>query len=291
MSVGTSQHRLYISSIEHDRYHLPENLYGLVIAEPLQLNRQVEGLVIYLVEHFRVVGLLVLNYAVQLTFLLWIWSVETKGVIGDNDVCKSSKSSLALEFACIFVFLVSIFVDVRETIDMSIGMYHCPTSGYSPVPTQGVQHHQSSIVFDDEPKSALHRLGMKKQADVQRWTLQDMTTFRKVVIVITVVIPKFCIGVALCSLGASYIIASSDDENLILNTVAVNFVLDLDEILLYTFSTDCILYRLATVEGIPLGETNTTRIVAFFFVTICLVPFLVLATMGVILFHRRTCEY
>merc|ERR1711939_1148570 len=102
-----------------------------------------------------------------------------------------------------------------------------------------------------------------------------MTAIHKILIMILIVMPKLCIGVFFAVAGGRYIIASDDEENIILNTMSVNFVLDLDEYFLYTFSTDAIMNRLARIEGIPLGHTNTGRLIAYLFFSISLIPVLV----------------
>lgn len=292
---GASRHRQWITAIEWDMYHLPENLYGLAIAEPLQLDWRIDGSVLYCVELWRGFGLLSLNYIVQTTFLVWIWRIDNQHKLSEM-ACHANLWSLQLELVCIFIFLVAIFVEIRETVDMFIGLWHAPVAtGYSllaAVETEQHGHHghQGAIIMQDKPQTLFMRMGIKKDAEWKRWSLRRMTASYKALVILLVVIPKFCIGLVFTVVGGMYIIASDDEETIILNTVAVNFVLDLDEYFLYTFSTDAIMNRLSRIEGIPLGHTNSFRMVGFFFFSVVLIPALVLATIGLVMFHRIGCE-
>jgi len=100
------------------------------------------------------------------------------------------------------------------------------------------------------PTTAKSKVFKYKKSEDGGWELADVgfSCVRKLGIAGFVILPKLGIAVALLVLGAQYLAASASDADLILNSLALIFVLDLDE-MIYVFVTPSFNKRL--LEHLP----------------------------------------
>merc|ERR1719324_1594764 len=96
------------------------------------------------------------------------------------------------------------------------------------------------------------------------WTLNNMTGFYKTVVFLLIILPRMIIAVLVVWIGAIYILNSSDAETMLLNTLAVLFVLDIDEFFYQTFTATHMKMQLTTVPEIKLNPGKWTHVAGFF---------------------------
>eukprot|EP00746_Dinoflagellata_sp_MGD_P040598 gnl/MRDRNA2_/MRDRNA2_19811_c0_seq1.p1 gnl/MRDRNA2_/MRDRNA2_19811_c0~~gnl/MRDRNA2_/MRDRNA2_19811_c0_seq1.p1 ORF type:complete len:301 (-),score=37.16 gnl/MRDRNA2_/MRDRNA2_19811_c0_seq1:79-981(-) len=297
-------------------YHVPCNLYGLAVVEPLQLDRHIDGFVIYFMELSRLVFLLCLNYATQLAFIRRIAQI----IQGDSEQqayeyqfwgrADCSDETYKLQLICVFVFCVTTFAELRETCDLANALYHCPVKGYKWIPSLdagrafGAVGKQGVLEVDAAEDSAakggvanvLHAafgaVGEEdklEEKEANNWNFRAMTKRYKVAIMICIVIPKLIIGLLLTYIGAAYILHSDDPETLILNTMAVNFVLDIDEYFYSSFTSNSVRNRLAECHEIVLNFSNWERLASFLFLDLLLPSCLAIVTYTLVSYNRSHC--
>lgn len=276
-----------------DEYILPENIYGLVIAEPLQLDRNVDGLFIFSMELMRVFVLLGINYFLQLSLIQQLMSINDAKEYWAEEC---GHHFLVLQIICIFVFVISIFAEVRETMDMMHGLYHAEnwSAGFLHINAyvQPHMHETGGAVLEAEtPKGPwqLSHFVRKKFGSDKTWTLDHITRLYKCWCFVVVCIPKLGIGVFLVYVGSHYILVSQDSETLLLNTLVVNFVVDIDEFMYHTFTSPVIKMKLGNIKGIDLQPTNE-RLLLHWLSTAVFGPVLVFGlTAGIIEKSQQDC--
>merc|ERR1719230_1734884 len=110
-----------------------------------------------------------------------------------------------------------------------------------------------------------------------QWNLDGMTKSFKVYCMCCVALPKLLIAVILSLIGGMYIKLTSSVENLVLNTLAVNFVVDIDEFLYQAFTSDATKGNLDNMKTLQVDVDNNTRF-WLWVTTTCIHPLL---TFGV----------
>lgn len=277
-------------------YIIPQNLYGLAIAEPLQLDKHADGLFIYVLEHIKVFLLLTLNYMVQFGFLNRVDDFYERNWADHYHLTCSDRLEV-LQIVCVFVFSVAVFGEIRESLDMWAGLWFCPVTDYKLLEERH-SHHGAVLEKDDAADASnevdrlrretghLLRKGIKGE---HRWNMHRMTNVHKFLALVFVASPKLLIGVLTLVYGSKYIMLSPDAEDLILNTLAVLFVVDVDEYFYATFTTAAMKARLASMTPIQLDENQVDRVVGYLWGTVG-IPLVVGGTTHYIVYsHRRRC--
>ena len=78
--------------------------------------------------------------------------------------------------------------------------------------------------FSHEP------ITLGKEGDEEEVIVSGMTPWFKFVAILTIVLPKLLISIALAHYGSGFLLVSDDNESLILNTVALTFITQIDEL-------------------------------------------------------------
>lgn len=278
-----------------ESYQLPVNVYGLAIAEPLQLDAQVDGPFIVGMEYFRVLSLLVLTYVVQCGFL----KVVRQMYVSDwhsqlHDTC--SEDLYFLQHVCIFIFCVAVWGSISSTMDMIVGISGAPIKqGYSSLSLRSQQTSHGVVVEADHENDATNaadwmRRRMKKAVTKEyHWNLSGITTVSKCCALLGVALPKLMIGTATMVFGCQFIMLSPDSESLIMNSLAFLFILDIDDYFYHSFTTTTIKARLEDMEPIELNPAGFDRIAHWWWKTFCVPLLLCSATHGVVYLHRKHC--
>jgi len=146
--------------------------------------------------------LMMLNVIVQLIFIYIGWCV----VVNErrDTACHENQ---ALLFICFVLFTIGINKDVRETLYMLLWVKEFPTS------------------------EELEELEYVEKEDGEKELMSGMPTWYKVFVVIFVLIPKFMVAVLLWLVGGVYLARSDSSETLILNSVALYFIMEIDEMI------------------------------------------------------------
>jgi len=117
-----------------------------------------------------------------------------------------------------------------------------------------------------------------KKKHVAQWNLDRMTSHYKTSSMALVAFPKAIIPIALTIVGGNYIMRSEDAETMVLNTLAVLFIIDIDEFLYNTFTTTPMKHQLADMKPISIEITNTERFIGYIGSSFIFPALIVLAT-------------
>lgn len=272
-----------------ESYALPETLYGLIIAEPLQLDIDVDGKFIFITELFRSTFLLLVNYTVQGLFL---WQFYLINSAKTHEGCAGGLESLRI--LCVFVFCVSSFLEIRDSENMFFGLWACPTKDSSQAQATHQSHAGHGAVMEAESKgwNPADRMNvwLKKKTAGTGWTLENMTKAYKAFVILAVVLPKLGIALSVAYVGSVYILKSGDAETMILNTLAVLFVVDIDEFIYNTFTPASMKSQLVNIPEISLNPTNMERKWAYFSSTFLHPSIIIAATFWLVWAHDEECK-
>jgi len=198
-----------------NHYELPESIYSAAIIMPLSLTEfdMIGRCSVYL----QYLGLFI-NILIQVCLLIYIGdTVADAECVQDGDL-----PDIALGM-CLTIFVASLLADLKESWNMYGFIRNIKTE---------VSHTP---------------LRLKKDGNDKKYAT-GMTFMHKCVAVIFVIIPKAAICLVLFVYGGDYLIRSPGIEDLILNTLALGFVIEIDEFL-YKLVTP--VYLQEVIEDLP----------------------------------------
>merc|ERR1719145_104716 len=99
--------------------------------------------------------------------------------------------------------------------------------------------------------------------------------------------PKLTIDLVLAYLGGVYIVESPDDEALLMNTLAVVFIAEIEELLYLAFTSDAMRHSLESMRPVEVSMGNRQRLASWFTCSILFPVFTVLASLAVMDHTRR----
>ena len=195
-------------------YKLPESIYGGALLTTLggsieEYTDFPQAIMTYLVVLPQWL-LLVFNFTMQFGFAFYIWEESENA-----DRCASSTDELLVLMA-IAAFSGAILTDFWETYVMFGWTMRMKTE----------QHHTKLLVGKEIGINGVERLGLAT----------GLTKLQKIAFCILVLLPKFILAGCLFFAGGKYVVGSETNEDLILNCVAMLFVIDIDELLYKAFT-------------------------------------------------------
>jgi len=290
---------------------LPADLSGFFCTVPLQLSRSADGLCLTLVELFRSFLLISLSYIVQIVFLWEFWRINGTNV---DTPCK--EDHFFLEHVCMFVFVVTCFQELEATKNLFVTLWKAPTSQtysmYTALLTEDVNKkeavkHGAILQMDDKQLEeqemkkkgkfmgkASHMMRKAKSGlgggpDMDTWTLDHMTKTWKFFCFLFSALPRLAIALGVLVMGAEYVSRSGSKEDMILNTLAVLFVVEVDDAIYNVFTSESLRAHMENVKPIPLNPTNNDRMFAFIFSALVYPIAAVGGTLGLVRYFHSLC--
>lgn len=152
--------------------------------------------------------------------------------------------------ACIFIFMLAVVEDLNDTFQLARTLWKVPTCA-------------DSWVSYSVPKWA-------SKEDVKRvkgWTELDLVKFKvagipihwKVLNFFFILLPKFALWLALSKSGVHYLMETAGIVDLIVNSLALAFVLDVDEMVFHRFSSTLTKHIISNIEDLPNFDTEPTE--------------------------------
>jgi len=207
---------------------LPETIYSSLIILPLCNNI---GKTRYHRKLIRcaLFFCLMANLAIQGFFLRYIYKIyvdnKDNPKVGE---CGGYITDANLRVFCTLVFTSYCFSEIAETFDMLTWIKNFPNSKvYEPLELKEV------VGDDGEPEMQFS---------------SGMTPCYKWYCYLAILVPKFGIAAALLTYGTGFVVTTIYDSDLILNAIALGFVLDIDDMAYTYFMT----YQMReVVQGLP----------------------------------------
>jgi len=281
---------------------VPAGLYGMAIAEPAQLNRKLDGTLMCFVENVRVQGILWMNYLLIGLFLMQIWKMTQQLWMAD-----CSGRLLLLEFGCVFLFEVRMLDEVRKALAIMSLLWAAPKERESQYSNARDCSPSAGAIFEKEaapePQSGLFMRSLKKirrmgssaansSSDLMQWKLDGIGRCYRLFCMLNVAIPVLLLSLATAYLGGLYILRSGSDAEMVMNTLAVEFVANIEQFLYMAFTSDAVRYSVETMKPVEVDLTNRQRVFGWFSSSI-LCPMVIIATAGYMMYHTRgiDCPY
>ena len=215
---------LPFDQIGHVEYGLPTNsvysvaIIGFCCMKPEEFKDTFEMIVGVWITFTQIYLMLLVNYLAQSLFLWHI--IRLVDTMPDEDKCGADTF---LCFTCACLFLSSVMEDIMQTKNLFIWHRIIKTE----------KSHKALTIRKVNGKIVL---------------ASGLTKKEKIMNTILILIPKLLIGLLLAYYGAAFIAISPDNETIILNTLAVVFIIDIDEMLFKSFADKLIQ---EAVDGIP----------------------------------------
>lgn len=227
----------------------------MALAVPLHLNRQEDGNLIYFVELIRCYVLLLLDYAFQLFLLLEIWTVIDK----KEEDAECNDDLFAVQLTCVFIFQAAVLQEILSTIDIYRLLYYAEAHQRSRL-RLGSDEHGAVLAHESNSKFSLKRFRPKPPPEMPQWKLDGINIPFKIWSAMIVVTPKLVITVTLSYVGGLFIALCDSVEDIVLNTLAVNFVCDLNTILYGCFIQQTVKDSIEHMQTVEIDLDNKHRI-------------------------------
>jgi len=210
---------------------LPESIYSAVIILPLCENLSKRKSTI----NFQIYFCHWCNIFVQSQLLKYVYIIynDNRDELGG---CGGYQTEPMVRYVCVLIYVAYCIGDLGETLKMYLFIHNFPT-----VDTfQFLRYKQES----DEDSDGLE-------------LASGMTRKWKIFVTFFVIIPKLCVAFALLTYGTGFVVNTDDDGDLILNALALGFVLEIDEMsyeYFLTFQMQDVLDNLPAI-GLKPGRT------------------------------------
>jgi len=248
------------------------------------------------VELVRVFGMLCLNYTVIGLFLLQLWKMNERQGVSD-----CSGHLLPLELCCVFLFEVQMLAEARQGLSILTLLWCAPrpaASNSTLLPRSGYHGFSDSpkigavMVKEEEAKGGfLARFTRSKRGGEERkWDLDGLSFTFRVWCTCVVGFPKMAIDLALAYMGGVYIMQSETDEAMVMNTLAVVFISEIEALLYHAFTSDAMRQSLESMRPVEVDMGNKKRFVMWLGCSILGPLATVLVALAMIQYtHRAYC--
>jgi hypothetical protein len=276
----------HVSGSAPEKLHLPNDLYGLFVAEPLQLDASVDGWTIIILVMTRAFFFIVLNFIIQMLYVVKIHRLSV-----DLDPCVQER--FYMQVVCVFVFGISIFRQLRDCIDFLALVVRCPVArdgGYRGI-GRGADglHRHGAVLSQERPSgtsSILNWARRRESSKTHVWTLGSMSYSWKVVCIMFVGMPRILFCSLFAKVGAGFIVRSPE---IIIDTVGVLFVVEIGTFMYNAFTTNAVKQQLEQLQPIEWYPSNARRLAAFLFVNFAYPVLLICFSVAVVWYSRKSC--
>jgi len=257
------------------------SLYAMTIVELASLSRKRDGDLVFFAETIRVMFMLCLNYAMTCFFISQLGKmVAAQFALGDREC---DMDFLILIFICVFMFEVSMLGQLGKCMRLMELLYFAnPAKSAAPLTYSPVMSTASSdacltlssigsgagaIVMQEKSLSKRVKTFIRHpihgdkedQHGIKRWSLHETRLFYRMFCFFVIVLPKLVADMMLAYLGGLYIASTDKGSDMLLNTLAVVFIAEVDEIMYSAFTSAAMKYNLENMKPVMLVQTSQIR--------------------------------
>jgi len=228
-----------------ETFQLGENIYSALMVVPFipaVMDKWKHRL--FIAEYY---SLIFANALVQGVITIYIRLIY-QDAAEENGRCGSKENSKPLRWVCIMCYVGYVIGDLNETWNMVLWLYNqaggpFPCVDWCVDSVTGMMAPPADVPVQERQQSMFEAKFTIVDADGDernKYTLKisdnikNMNCLNKLFMYFGVLGYKFGIAAALIGYGSGYIIASEQDSDIILNALALCFVLDIDE-MIYCF--------------------------------------------------------
>mmetsp|Transcript_107783 Transcript_107783/g.310392 ORF Transcript_107783/g.310392 Transcript_107783/m.310392 type:complete len:459 (-) Transcript_107783:158-1534(-) len=155
----------------------------------------------------------------------------------------------AVRSVCVFVFMMSVMSDLRNTGEMLALIYYSPST---------VQPWMQYMAPTWAPKAQVKAKTGKSDIDFCKFRWAGMPIKWKAINVIFIIIPKLLIWRSTAQNGVTFLMETSRIESAVVNVTALAFILSLDEMLFQLYAHGAMHHILDNME--PYRFTDTSQV-------------------------------
>lgn len=148
---------------------------------------------------------------------------------------------------CVFIFMMSVVDDLKSCVSLALLLQKSPTADEMWI------HYEVPDWGDKDYAKKVRNWG---ELDLVKFKVAGMPLFWKLVNFFFVLLPKFFIWVTLCNCGFHFLMETSTIVDVIVNSVALKFILDLDGMILDHLATAATRYIIHNLESIELFDRH-----------------------------------
>lgn len=246
-------------------YRVPCDLYGLFVAEPLQLNVQVDGPMVVGIEIARLTMFMLGSILTQLTLIAQLHhiSVERHG-----NQCLPPHPYVQL--TCVGVFGLMMLQEIRDAIDFAKMLWKCPLSEGEYLPPDvaqppSVSDSQGALLRMQPQRKSVQKGFLSRLANAARWrqklpteehvwTLSAMSSvwWRSCLLFAAL---RLGISILMMIVGAGYI-CRAEKYQIILQTVNTFFIVNVPTLLFNACSSRAVKEHLQKMKGLDIQPTQ-----------------------------------
>jgi len=147
--------------------------------------------------------------------------------------------------ACIFIFMMAVVDDLRGTINLARLLWIVPTKAQT-----WISYEPPDWASKEDAKS-IHSWS---ELDFVKFHVSGMPLGWKVLNFLVIWMPKFLLWLALAATGVHYLMETADIVDMVVNAMALTFVLDIDEMVFARLTTSVTQHIMANLEDMPLYD-------------------------------------
>jgi len=201
---------------------LPESIYTAAILFPIFQTSEERSACRRFFLNFQVIGALFATTFVQMVLCYYVRTIY-KAAEYEHGKCGHRKTIWWVRNLCILVYTGYCIVDIFETFEIAQFVQRLPTTRkfktYAPEEQDEVRSDTS--IWDKEEET--NKLNSFARVEV--------TNLYKLMVYIFVLVPKFAVSVLLLLYGSGFVVTTKENSDLILNALALGFILELDEMI------------------------------------------------------------
>jgi len=127
------------------------------------------------------------------------------------------------------------------------------------------------------------------QHGIKRWSLKGTSCCYRLSCVVLVILPKCCLDLMLAYLGGLFVASTGEANDMLLNTLAVVFVAEIDEMMYAAFTSSAMRFNLENMESARMNLDNRRRVAMWLFHSL-MVPVVVVLIAIAVTWYGSGCS-
>lgn len=149
--------------------------------------------------------------------------------------------------ACVFLFMLAVAEDLKESIGLARTLWRLPSRS-----DPWISYSWPTWASKEEVK----KIKEINELDCVKFHVAGIPTAWKVFYYFFVVLPKFGLWLAVAKSGVHYLMETAGIVDMIVNAMALTFVLEVDEMVFHRFTTSLTKHIMNNIQDLPNFDTN-----------------------------------
>lgn len=146
---------------------------------------------------------------------------------------------------CVFLFMLALVEDLCGTVELAKTLFYVPTKDESWITYE---------VPDFAEKEDVKRVKDLGELDFVKFKVAGIPLHWKIFNIVFIMIPKALLWLALVKSGVHYLMETAGIVDMIVNAMALAFVLEVDEMVFYKLTSELTKHIIGNIEGLPLYD-------------------------------------